>query len=165
MVQDFLSITSFIFAQCLEPGATPLDSCRNPHSQSWCFLPALPTIHLDWVDSLHELLCLLVEWRTLLDGGKALDLQGSARLLDGNNPRVGLSARTHLLAHDLARLVPGEVLGCQATHGLCLASTQHHRFGHPALRDLAQSMRRRSCLWSSPTLRSPRPRPRRPSRF
>merc|ERR1712224_1018634 len=44
------------------------------------------------------------------------------------------------LAHDLAVLVLVQVLSCQATNGLRLASTKHHHFGEDAPRDLAHSL-------------------------
>merc|ERR1711959_841231 len=105
-----LEITSFICAQKL--GAPALNSCRNPHSRSRCHPQLMASLNCSRSaprrvqHSLQELLRLQVQGRALLHCEETLDLQGSARLLDGNDPWVGLALSAHLLAHDLASLVP-----------------------------------------------------------
>merc|ERR550537_1663016 len=52
----------------------------------------------------------------------------------------GLRVGAPLLAHNLACLVPRQVLCGQATDGLRLAATEHHCLGHAALCNLAHGL-------------------------
>merc|ERR1712072_469267 len=138
-----LELTSFICAQSWRLRRST--AVENPHSRSWC-LPQ-PTASLTCsrsapvrVRSLQELLGLQVQGRALLDDGEALDLQGSTSLLAGNHPGVGLAPGARLLAHNLASLVPRQVLRCEATNSLRLAAAEHHCLGHAALCDLAHGL-------------------------
>merc|ERR1711964_622480 len=75
--------------------------------------------------SLEELLRLGVEGSALLDGREALDLQGGACLLDGNDPGPVPGGKACFLAHHAAILVLNQVLGRQATDSLRLGATEH----------------------------------------
>merc|ERR1719335_1577702 len=97
-------------------------------------LRALPP-KLTWLDRqrllIVELLRLGVQGAALLDYLEAGQLQSLACLL---------ALGRLLLADNPAVLVLGQVLRCQATNGLCLASTKHHDLGKDALPDLAHRL-------------------------
>merc|ERR1719355_162380 len=137
-----LEIASFIGAQswglrrstAVEIPTTGAGASHSPRHHS--FLLGL----LPYERSLEELLRLQVQGRALLDRAEALDLQGSTGLLDGHDPGAVLPGSTGLLAHNLAILVPGQVLRLQAARGLHLRPAEHHCLGMLALANLAHGL-------------------------
>merc|ERR1712146_168855 len=69
-----------------------------------------------------ELLGLEVQRAALLDRAEALDLEYGTGLPNCRDPWALLAEGTLLLAHDLAKLVLGQILCGQATNGLRLGA-------------------------------------------
>merc|ERR1719263_1344824 len=76
---------------------------------------------------LVQLLGLLVEGSTLLDGAETLDLQSRAGSLACSDPWVFLSPEAGLLAHHAARLVLHDVGLLEASLGLSILPAKRWR--------------------------------------